>query len=333
MLLHPPGRIVLDGLPEGLVSRPSLLWRLEAARAGTYPTEVSYLTNGITWTADYVAIINEDEDTVDLTGWVTLNNQSGTTYRDAELQLMAGDVRRVQQIQNLAAGYEHPLVQRDAIGAPQPAFGQEAFFEYHLYTLDGQTTIANRETKQMALLAASDVGVRRRLVFDPQRAYRYTHNPGQGGSTQEAKLNIMLEFENAEANRMGMPLPKGKVRLYKSDARDNLQFLGEDLIDHTPRNETVRLYVGDAFDVVGTQVVKAERRPSSNTHEQDIEVSIRNRKETATEVVVIARGHANWSILRSSHEYTRLDAHTAEFPLTLEPDEELTLTYTTRSTW
>ena len=221
-------------------------------------------------------------------------------------------------------------MQRDAIGAPQPAFGEESFFEYHLYTLDGQTTIAQRETKQMTLLAATDVGVRRRLVFDPQRQRRYNRS---GNSTQEAKLNIMLEFENAEDNRMGMPLPKGKVRLYKSDARGNLQFLGEDLIDHTPRNEMVRLYVGDAFDVVGTQIIKAERRPASDTVEQDVEVAIRNRKETATQVVVVARGYAEWSVLDASHEFTRLDAHTVEFPLTLAPDEELTLTYTTRATW
>jgi hypothetical protein len=143
----------------------------------------------------------------------------------------------------------------------------------------------------------------------------------------------MLEFENTEANRMGMPLPKGKVRLYKSDARGNLQFLGEDLIDHTPRGEDVRLYVGDAFDVVGTQIIKTERRPGSDTIEQDVEVSIRNRKEASTEVAVIARGYADWSILNPSHEFTRLDAYTAEFPLTLAPDEEVTLTYTTRSTW
>jgi hypothetical protein len=335
VLVNPSGSIELASLPEGLVSRPSLLWRLDAARSGTYPTEVSYLTNGINWTADYVTIINEAEDAVDLTGWVTLTNQSGATYRDAELQLMAGDVRRVQQIENLVS-YERPIVQRDAIGAPRPAFGQEAFFEYHLYTLDGRTTIAQNETKQMTLLAAADVGVRRRLVFDPQRARRYggyAGNPGAGGATREAKLNVMLEFENTEENRIGMPLPKGKVRLYKSDARGNLQFLGEDLIDHTPRGEDVRLYVGDAFDVVGTQVVKTERRLGSDTIEQDIEVSIRNRKETSTEVVVIARGYADWSILAPSHAFTRLDAHTAEFPLTLAPDEEVTLTYTTRSTW
>lgn len=332
VLLNPSGSIELASLPEGLVSRPSLLWRLDAARAGTYPTEVSYLTDGINWTADYVTIINEAEDAIDLTGWVTLTNQSGATYRDAELQLMAGDVRRVQDVQNLR-GYSDLSVSYEAARAPQPAFGQEAFFEYHLYTLDGRTTITQNETKQMTLLAAADVGVQRRLVFDPQRPRRYSHSPGGGRGTQEAKLNIMLEFENTETNRMGMPLPKGKVRLYKSDARGNLQFLGEDLIDHTPRNEDVRLYVGDAFDVVGTQIIKAERRPGSDTVEQDVEVSIRNRKETSTEVVVIARGYADWSILNPSHEFNRLDAYSVEFPLTLAPDEEVTLTYTSRSTW
>ncbi|MEM1042119.1 MAG: hypothetical protein AAGI91_05765 [Bacteroidota bacterium] len=332
VLLNPPGRIIVDALPEGLVSRPSLLWRLDAARSATYPTEVSYLTDGITWTADYVAVVNEAEDAVDLTGWVTLVNGSGATYRDAELQLMAGDVRRVQENVQVR-GVQALSALNDGLRAPEPAFGQEAFFEYHLYTLDGRTTVAQNETKQMTLLAAAHVGVERRLVFDPQRARRYSRGRGQGGGTQDAKLSIMLEWENTEANRMGMPLPKGKVRLYKADARGNLQFLGEDLIDHTPRNEDVSLYVGDAFDVVGTQIVKANRRPSDRISEQDIEVSIRNRKETSTEVVVVARGYGTWSVLGASHEFTTVDAYTAEFPLTLAPDEEVTVTYTSRSSW
>ncbi len=342
VLINPSGQIELAALPEGLISRPSLLWKVEATHSATYPTEVPYLTGGVHWEATYSAVIDEAEDAVDLSGWVTLTNTSGTTYRDAGLQLMAGDVRRVQE-EMYFDGYERPIIQRDVIGAPRvvgPNFGEASFFEYHLYTLDGRTTIAQNETKQLALLAAGGVGVRRRLAFDPHRRtnddgvlYSNDYRANQGGSTQESKVNVILEVANTEANQLGMPLPKGKVRLYKSDERGNLQFLGEDLIDHTPRNEDVRLYVGDAFDVVGTRTVKAERRPNPRIVERDVEVSIRNRKEVAAEVFVVERGFAVWEVLDASHGFTRLDAHTAEAPVTVGPDEEVTLTYTTRTTW
>ncbi|MDX1439498.1 MAG: hypothetical protein R3284_06300, partial [Rubricoccaceae bacterium] len=263
VLVNPGGTIELMSMPEGLLSRPSLLWHLNAGRGGSHQTEVSYMTNGITWSADYVAVINEGETEVDMTGWVTLNNQSGATYRHASLQLLAGDVRRVQE------GRAYPEAARyaDAIAmeAAPPAFQEESFFEYHLYTLDGTTTIAERETKQMELLGASGVGVQRRLIFDGSGTYfpfYRTGRPGSGGATNEMSAAIVLEMVNSEENSMGMPLPKGKVRVYKKDSRGNLQFLGEDLINHTPRNEQIRLYIGDAFDVVGTRRQVSNRRIS-----------------------------------------------------------------------
>ncbi|MEL6772028.1 MAG: hypothetical protein AAFP18_13255 [Bacteroidota bacterium] len=330
VLVNPEGTIELASLPTGLLSRPSLLWLLNAGRAGEHRAEVSYMTEGLGWKADYVAVVSEDETEVDVTGWVTLNNQSGATYRNARLQLMAGDVRRVQDQMQIRGGRMQEMMMADVAA---PAFEEEAFFEYHLYTLDGTTTLAERETKQMNLLSASEVGVRRRLIFDGSGTYfpsYSTRRPGAGGATNEMSAAIVLEMENSEENRMGMPLPKGKVRVYKADRTGALQFVGEDLIDHTPRNELVRLYIGDAFDVVGTRRQVNERRISDRVREITVEVEVRNRKETAADVAVVERLYADWEITQASHEHTKLDARTVEFPLEVGPDETVTVRYTAR---
>lgn len=332
ILVDPVGSIELAGLPPGLLSRPSLLWTLDAPRGGAHRAEVSYLTNGISWKADYVAVLRADERSVDLQGWVTLDNQSGATYREASLQLMAGDVRRVQD--QPQATYADGMLMREMAAAPAPPFQEESFFEYHLYTLDGKTTIAERETKQMALLSAAEVGVRRRLVFDGGGYYGWwwrRPRPGAGGATDELSAAIVVELENTEQNRMGMPLPAGKVRVYQADSRGNLQFLGEDRINHTPRNEKVRLYIGDAFDVVGTRRVVSERRISDKETEQTVEVQIRNRKETSAEVAVVERLGGFWRIVTESHQHTDLDAHTVEYALTVGPDATETVRYTVRT--
>ncbi|HYE95206.1 MAG TPA: hypothetical protein VD962_03285 [Rubricoccaceae bacterium] len=330
VLVDPQGTIELAGLPPGLLSRPSLLWMLDVERAATHRIEASYLTNGITWSADYVAVVQDDERQIDLTGWVTLNNQSGATYREAQLQLMAGEVRRVQD----QVGFADGVVYERAMPAapPPPPFQEEAFFEYHLYTLEGATTIAERETKQMTLLSAADVGVRRRLVFDGSNAFGWwrPRRPGSGSGTDELSAAVVVELENTEENHMGMPLPAGKVRVYKADARGNLQFLGEDRIQHTARNERVRLYIGDAFDVVGTRRVVDERRINSTTSERTVEVEVRNRKETTADVAVVERLWGDWRLTQQSHPHTELDAYTLEFPLTVAADETVRVRYTVR---
>ncbi|MDX1530685.1 MAG: hypothetical protein R3362_04095 [Rhodothermales bacterium] len=330
VLVNPAGEVELAALPTGLVSRPSLLWRLDVGRAGTHRTQVSYLTNGLAWEADYVAVVDAEEDAVDLTGWVTLNNQSGATYRDARLQLMAGDVRRVQDQQLRMRDFDVAM----EAAAAQPAFQEEAFFEYHLYTLDGTTTLANRETKQLTLLSAPEAGVVRKLVIDPGGYYTpfFGRNarPGAGGATVEYNAAVVLELQNTEANGMGMPLPAGTVRVYQADRTGTLQFVGEDRINHTARNEPVRLYVGDAFDVIGTRREVENRRISDRVREQTVEVQVRNRKETPAEVTVVERLYGDWTILSHSHAYTELDARTIEFPLTLGPDETVTVRYTVR---
>lgn len=332
VLVDPEGTIELLTRPDGLLSRPSLLWRLASEQAGEQRVEARYLTDGLSWKADYVAVVDEAETAVDLTGWVTLDNRSGATYPEAGLQLIAGDVRRVQE-QRLEMMYDmapQPVARAAAPPPPQ----QEAFFEYHLYTFPTPTTLQDRETKQLELLAAADVGVRRQLVVDASGTYFPFYRrprPGAGGATNEVSAAVVLEVENDEANNMGMPLPAGTVRVYKADARGNLQFLGEDRIDHTPRNERVRLYIGDAFDVVATRREVQNRRVSDTEREVTVEVEVRNRKETAATVDVVERAFwGDWRIVESTVPAERLDAQTAQFTVTLGPDETETVRYTAR---
>ena len=330
VLVDPSGTIELAALPDGLLSRPSLLWQLAADDAGPQHVEARYLTGGITWSADYVAVVAADEARADLTGWVTLDNQSGAAYTNASLQLIAGDVRRVQPPPQPMVMYDAVAVESRAARAAPPT--QEAFFEYHLYTFPNPTTIAMRETKQMELLSATGAGVRRRLVVDAGGSYfSFYRAPRPGASGEERSAAVMLELANSEANQMGMPLPAGTVRVYKADSRGQLQFLGEDRIDHTPRNETVRLYIGDAFDVVATRRVVEERRISDREREVTVEVEVRNRKETPVEVDVVERQFwGDWRITQASHEHERLDARTAQFTVRLAADETVTVRYTAR---
>ena len=330
VLVDPSGTIELAALPDGLLSRPSLLWQLAADDAGPQRVEARYLTGGITWSADYVAVVAADEARADLTGWVTLDNQSGAAYTNASLQLIAGDVRRVQPPPQPMVMYDAVAVESRAARAAPPT--QEAFFEYHLYTFPNPTTIAMRETKQMELLSATGAGVRRRLVVDAGGSYfSFYRAPRPGASGEERSAAVMLELANSEANQMGMPLPAGTVRVYKADSRGQLQFLGEDRIDHTPRNETVRLYIGDAFDVVATRRVVEERRISDREREVTVEVEVRNRKETPVEVDVVERQFwGDWRITQASHEHERLDARTAQFTVRLAADETVTVRYTAR---
>lgn len=335
LVLNPYGTVEVGDVGEGLASRPSLLWMLDVAQAGEHDAQVSYMTGGIGWKTDYVAVVREDETRVDLTGWVTLDNRSGTTFRDARLQLMAGDVRRVPE-NNQALALEGLVVTaRPTAPPPPPAFAEEAFFEYHLYTLDGATTVANNETKQMSLLSAADVGVARRLVFDPSAPWwsQRARQPGRGTSTAGDKLGIVLEVRNSRENRMGMPLPRGKVRVYKADRGGSLQFIGEDLVDHTPRDEMVSLYIGDAFDVVGERRVMDTRRVSDRVQEQTVQVAIRNHKDGPAQVAVVEHLYGSWEILRSSHRSEKKDATTVEFPLTVPAGGETVVTYTVRQRW
>jgi len=317
-----PGSVVLPELPEELIAKPSLIWTLE--NGGTdHDIEVTYLTNGISWSADYVATYREAEGKIDLEGWVTLNNQSGATYRDAELKVVAGEVNIAQDAMG-AAKFEMaaaaPAMMRSA------DMQQESFGEYHLYTLPRRTTIKQNQSKQVSLLAAADVGVTKSYEFRGE-AYYYSQQMPQI-PTQNAKT--YLSFQNEEENQMGMPLPGGVMRVYQADSSGALQFSGEDRIEHTAENEKVQLYLGEAFDVVGDRKQTDWSDLGSNAYESEFEISIRNRKETAITVDVVEPMPGDWTILSSTVEHTKADAFSAVFKLEVPADSEQILKYRVR---
>jgi hypothetical protein len=247
---------------------------------------------------------------------VTLDNKSGTTYENATLNLMAGDVHRVQ-----------PAAPREAMvadmayakGAAAPQFTEKAFFEYHLYTLQGKTTVRDKESKQISLLTANRVPAKKIFVFD--------------GAQNAKKVNVLVEIVNSKENNLGMPLPKGKVRVYKAEADANQHFVGEDMIDHTPKDEKVRLYLGDAFDLVGERKQMTTRAISDREREESYEISLRNHKTLPVTIVIVEHFWGDWKIIQSSNKYTKKDAFTMEIPVEVPKDAEVKVTYTVRTKW
>lgn len=321
-----PGRIVYDGVPSNLRDRPTLVTELNSARAGEQTVELSYLSGGLSWKADYVAELNAADNALDLNGWVTLTNQSGTAYPNARLQLVAGDVNRVRDELRLAAKSSGMA---RAAEAPVRQMSQESLFEYHLYTLARPTTIADNQTKQVALLGASGVPVTKELVL---QGSDYYYRSSVGGIGQKMKVGVFVQFENREASRLGMPMPKGVVRVYKKDSSGNAQFIGEDGIDHTPKNENVRLKLGDAFDVTADkkQTDFKRREPSNNASyvfESAYEIVLRNAKKEAATVIVREPVPGDWTMLEQSARHAKVAAGTAEWRVPVPAGGTTTLRY------
>src|SRR5688572_24871720 len=269
-----PGRIVYDSVPANLRDRPTLVSELDVARGGSQAVELSYLTGGLSWKADYVAELNGADTSLDLNGWVTLTNTSGTAYPNARLQLVAGDVNRVREELRLASRRAHQEDAKMTVAANGMA--QESLFEYHLYTLARPTTIADRQTKQVALLSAAGVPVTKELLL---QGSDYYYRSSVGGIGQKIKVGVFVQFENRESARLGLPMPKGVVRVYKKDSAGNAQFVGEDRIDHTPKNEKVRLKLGEAFDVTADKKQTDFRARGSHIYESAYEIVLRNAKK------------------------------------------------------
>ena len=321
-----PGRIVYDGVPANLRDRPTLVSELDAARNGAQTVELSYLTGGLSWKADYVAELNAADTALDLNGWVTLTNQSGTAYPNAKLQLVAGDVNRVRDEVRVAKAM---LAQRAAAEAPRSDMAQESLFEYHLYTLHRPTTISDNQTKQVALLAAQGVPVTKELVL---QGSDYYYRTSVGGIGQKLKVGVFVQLENRESSRLGMPMPKGVVRVYKKDSAGNAQFVGEDRIDHTPRNETVRLKLGEAFDVTADkkQTDFKRREPTnraSYVFESAYEIVLHNAKKEPATVVVREPVPGDWAMLEQSQPHTKVAAGTAEWKVKVPAEGSTTLRY------
>jgi hypothetical protein len=326
IVLNQSGKVTLPSVPPDLVPRPTLVWTLDAAKKGRHEIETSYLTDNMTWSADYVAVVDADDKMLDLTGWVTIDNRSGATFRDAALKLVAGDVRRVTPQGMAMAQYD--TLERKAARAPQ--FQEESFFEYHLYTLDRPTTIKDKQTKQLNLLQAAEVPLRKKLLLAGRRSW---YRSQYGTLTQGEKVAVILEFENAGDTGLGVPLPKGTVRVYKKDRSGAEQFVGEDAIDHTPRDETISLRVGDAFDVVADRTQTDYRKLSPRQAEVAFKISIRNRKDEEVTVTVREPMGGDWRLVSSSHPGEKRDAGTLEFEVPVAARQEIELTYRARVTW
>ena len=320
------GYAVLPAMPDNLVSKPTLVWLLRNARQAPQRVEASYLTGGINWKADYVMVINAADTRSDLTGWVTIDNKSGATYKNAALKLVAGDINR-------ATSRNEPLRALELAskaGAPADAtrdFRSEGFFEYHLYTLDGRTTIKDKQTKQLSLLSASDIPVEKHFIYYGAAGYYQTQ---YGVPIANQKVGVYLEIKNSKDNRLGAPLPKGKVRVYKADTGGSQQLIGEDWINHTPKDERVKIKMGDAFDVVGERTQKDWRKIGSSLYEVEWEIALRNHKKEAITVEVIEPVPGDWEVLRSTLTHEKVDAFTMRFRVPVQKEGETKLTYRVR---
>ena len=320
--------IKLKELPEDLVTRPTLVWLAQAGKAGEQLCEVAYTTGAIGWKADYTAVLNADDTALDFSGWVTIGNQSGAGYKDATLKLIAGNVRRIQPPAPMTMGVVRMALADKSMAGE--GFEEKPFMEYHMYTLGRKSTINNNQVKQIEFIEPAE-GVKAKKIFVYDRGSGWYSEDSQG----KGKVNVKIEFENKKENKMGIALPKGKVRVFKKDPADNsLQFVGEDEIDHTPKDEKLSLYIGDAFDIVAEHTLvdsKHERRMARETHK----VELRNRKEQAVTIFVDEHIPAwvNWTIDPTTHKYINKDAHTARFEVTVEANATATVQYTVTQTW
>ncbi|WP_305042078.1 DUF4139 domain-containing protein [Geoalkalibacter sp.] len=320
-----PGRLVFPEVPADLRERPTLVLALNGPAAGNRDLELSYLTGGLSWRADYVAELSAKDDRLDLSGWVTLTNQSGTAYRNARLQLVAGDVHRVVEDKRMPA----ELMMRAAMAAPAPEMAEESLFDYHLYSLARPTTLADRQTKQVALLSAAGVAVRKEYRLRGADYY-YAGRHGELGA--RLPVGVFLEFVNREQDGLGLPLPQGVLRVYKKDSGGNAQFIGEDRIDHTPKNERVRLKLGHAFDITAARTQTDFRRVAGGERQPAVietahALRLKNGGKEAVRVRVEEPVPGDWEILKESLPHRKEAASLAVWEVEVPAEGETLLEY------
>lgn len=303
--------VIFPSLPSGLITRPTLVWLLNSKTAGPVKSEISYLTEGISWHAEYVAVVNDKDTQLNLAGWVSIDNRSGASYENAKLKLVAGDVNRVSEEPTY---YPMPKRAVMAMAADESAFAEKEFFEYHLYTLQRPATVKDRQVKQVSLFEPQSTPVKKIYSYEGQR--------------DAQKVQVRLEFKNAKENNLGMPLPAGKVRVYKRDEDGSQEFIGEDRIDHTPTDETIRLTMGSAFDVVGERNVLREQRVSDRSRQQTVEIVLRNHKKEAIEVTVIERHWGDWKFVGKTPTVKKQTADRVEFLVQVPAGGEHRFEYT-----
>jgi hypothetical protein len=310
-------QISVEELPDGLITKPTLVWMVNSPKSGEQDVEVSYQTTGMNWHAEYVVVLNKDDNMLDLNSWVSVDNNSGATFKNAKLKLIAGDVNLVQPQSYGRVLKSEMFMEADA--APQ--FEEKAFFEYHIYNLQRPTTLSNNETKQISLFDAENVSANKK--------YYYKGGSYYGNRNSNGKVAVIIEFENSKSNNLNVPMPKGKVRVYKSDG-DAIEFIGEDMIDHTSKKETVKLKIGEAFDIVVTDVQTVHNKITDRIYEQEYEVTVKNKKDENIVVDVERALGLNWKILSSSIDFKKLNSQNILFKVPVKADGKTVLKYKVR---
>ncbi|MCX7796893.1 MAG: DUF4139 domain-containing protein [bacterium] len=308
-------------LPDGLITRPTLVWEIESLNSSEHLIELSYLTRGINWQADYVANISKDEKTLSLNGWVTIDNKSGVNYDSANIKLIAGEINLEKE------PYRMEELKIALMAEAQPQFEEKGFFEYHMYTLKRKTTIKNNQTKQISLLSVQNIPMEKRYVYDG-KLYRNYYFDNWKGLDYNPKVSVYIRFKNSLDSGLGIPLPKGKIRVYKADEDDSLQFIGEDSIDHTPKDEKIELFIGNAFDIVGERKVVDHKKIANNIYQDTYEITIRNHKEEPIKVNIIEHQWGDWKILKSNYKYKKIDAYKIEYEVNVPKNGEVKVIYT-----
>ncbi len=311
-------QISVGKLPEGLITKPTLVWMVNSPKSGKQDVEVSYQTSGMNWHAEYVVVLNDDDSKLDLNSWVSVDNNSGAIFKNAKLKLIAGDVNLVKPQYNQRLYKGEVMMAMDA--APSPQFEEKSFFEYHIYNLQRPTTLRNNETKQISLFDAKNVIANKKYYY--KGGYYY-------GNNSKGKISVIIEFENDKSNNLGVPMPKGKVRVYKSDG-DALEFIGEDMIDHTSKKEKLKLKIGEAFDITVKDIQTEHNKISKNAYEQEFEITIKNKKDEDIVVDVERSLGLNWKILNSSLDFEKLNAQNILFNVPVKADGKTVLKYRVR---
>jgi len=334
-----PGQPLFPDLGDDTILKPAFNWLLQTGEPGAFDAEVGYVTGGFDWSASYNLVSPEKGDYCDLVGWITMNNNSGKTFENAKIKLLAGDVNKIQPPQFFTGAYRMKAMGMVMDAAAAPAVSEKAFDEFHLYSIARPTTLHDHETKQVEFVHAEQMFAPTIYVYDGAEGYQfYGLNYDQNyGQSENKKILVQREFKNAETNQLGIALPAGKLRFYRRDDDGQLQFVGENTIDHTPRNETVRVTTGNSFDLVGERKQTSFRVDTSEKWiDESFEIKLRNRKRTdAVEIRVVEHLYrwSNWDITAKSDEFVKKDSQTIEFRIPVKPDEERTVTYTVHYSW
>jgi hypothetical protein len=338
-----PGQPLFPALSGDSILKPTLSWLIETNDPGKFDAEVSYVSGGMSWQSDYNLVVSDKSngkfDVLDMVGWITMRNQSGKTFENARIKLLAGDVNKLQQVPAAGRLYaaESKAMMNDAM---QPVVREKSFDEFHLYTLERATTLRDQQTKQVEFVRSTGIRALRLYVYDgAQTDYGYygglVQDPNYG-TASNPKIWVMEEFKNSDTNHLGIPLPKGKLRFYRRDTDGHLEFVGENTIDHTPKDETIRVYTGNSFDIVGERKRTNFRVDSNhNWMEESFEIKVRNHKKEPVNVRVVEHLYrwTNWKLIEQSHDSRKMDAQTVEFPVSIGPNGEQVVTYTVHYSW